>query len=214
MRTALNIILCIGLLFACTLIQNCAPVFSDLQSARLVGKGNIEITPSYSTVSFSESGESNGIQNHVGAQVAIGLSEKVDLRTRIEHIWLKEEASYNETIFGVGPKFSLVKDKMAAYLPVGFAFSDIGETFEFQPTLLFTIPVIAEKIDFNPSVKYLMTFCDGCDNLVAFNFGLAFSEDISLWAIRAEYGLLYNPGESGHFGQFSIGFSYTFKNKR
>lgn len=194
-------------------IQNCAPVFSDLQSARLVGKGNFEVTPSYTSVSFGEDGESDGVQNHLGAQMAFGLSEKVDLRARIEHIWLKEDDSYNEQVFGIGPKFSFVKDRVAGYLPVGFALSDIGETVGIQPTLLFTLPLVPDKLDFNPSAKYLIQFCEDCDNLVAFNLGLAFSEDISRWALRAEYGLLYNPGESGHFAQFSFGFSYIFKKK-
>lgn len=43
---------------------------------------------------------------------------------------------------------------------------------------------------------------------MAFNLGLGLSADFNRWAIRPEYGMLFNPGEEGHFGQFSIGFMY------
>jgi hypothetical protein len=195
------------------LLQSCAPVFSDLQSARLVGRGNIEVTPSFSTVSFAEDGESEGIQNHIGTQAGFGLSDKVDLRLRFEHIWLKDDGSYNEQIFGIGPKFKLKENVFALYLPFGFAFSDISESLEFQPTLLMTLPLSPNKIDFNTSAKGILQFCDGCDALVAVNLGFALSEDLNRWAFRTEYGHLYNPGEQGHYGQLSVGFSYIFLKK-
>ncbi len=201
----------ITILVTC-LFHNCAPVFSDLQSARLVGKKNVEVTPSYSTVAFTEDRESEGIQNHIGAQVAVGLSDKVDLRIRLEHIWVKDD-SFSEQVFGVGPKISLAKDRVAAYLPVGFALSDIGGSFEFHPTLLFTLPVVQNQIDFNPAAKYLIAFCEDCENLLAFNLGLALSNDLSKWAFRTEYGFLINPGESGSYRHFTVGFSFTFNKK-
>jgi hypothetical protein len=79
--------------------------------------------------------------------------------------------------------------------------------------MLFTLPVVKDKVDFNPSVKYLIATCDDCDNNVAVNFGFAFSNDIRKWAVRTEYGMLYNPGEEGHFGQFSLGLNYKFLKK-
>lgn len=194
--------------------QSCiAPVFSDLQSARLVGKKNVELTPSYSTVGFNEDGESEGIQNHIGAQMAVGLSDKVDLRVRFEHVWLKnDDEGYDEQILGLGPKISLVKDRVAAYLPVGAALSDFS-TFQFHPTILFTVPVVSNQIDFNPSAKYLISFCEDCDNFLALNLGMALSNDLNKWAFRTEYGFLFTPDESGSYRQFSFGFSYTFHKK-
>ena len=194
-------------------LQSCmAPVFSDLQSARLVGKKNVELTPSYTTVGYTEDGESDGVQNHIGAQLAVGLSDNVDLRFRFEHLWEKEYADNNEQVIGLGPKIGLVKDRIAAYLPVGAALSDIS-TFQFHPTLLFTLPVVHDQIDFNPSAKYLISFCEDCDNFLAFNLGIALSQDLSKWAFRAEYGFLINPGESGSYRQFTFGFSFPL-NKR
>jgi len=195
------------------LAQSCAPVFSDLQSARLVGKGNVEATPSYSTVGFSEEGESEGIQNHVGLQLAYGISSKIDLRLRYEYIWLKEGEDYSKSVIGLGPKFSLLENKIAFYLPVGRALGEeTSETWQLHPTLLLTFPAMEDKLDISFSSKYLIAFCEDCDNLVAFNLGLALSKNVKRWAIRPEYGLLFNPGESGRFYHFSIGFSGVIGN--
>ncbi len=109
-------------------------------------------------------------------------------------------------VFGIGPKASLIKDGLAAYVPVGFAFGgdvDGIEEFEVQPTLLLTLPV-GEYIEVNPSAKGII----GDDFYVAFNVGLGLSSDFNKWAIRPEYGMLFNPGEEGHFGQFSIGLMF------
>ncbi len=192
--------------------QNCAPVFSELQSARTVGKNRVEFTPSYSSVAFSEDGESDGIQNHIGLQVAYGISEKLDIRFRYELIWLKDdEFSNNVSIMGIGPKYSVIQNKLAFYLPIGRAFGeDTDDTWQLHPTVLFTIPALEDKIDITISSKYLVTLCKSCDDYISFNFGAAFSNDLNKWAIRPEYGLLFNPGESGHFSQFSLGFSVSF----
>ncbi|MFT5168160.1 MAG: AraC-like DNA-binding protein [Saprospiraceae bacterium] len=63
------------------------------------------------------------------------------------------------------------------------------------------------KTTFAP--KYLMTLCNNCDDLIAFNLGAAFSNNFDKWAVRPEYGLLFNLGESGHFAHFSLGFSFN-----
>jgi len=192
------------------LIESCAPVFSDLQSARLVGEGNIEVTPSYSSVSYAEDGESNKVQNHYGAQAGFGLSPSTDLRTRIEYISVKSDGSDEKltaTVIGIGPKFSIVKDRVAGYIPIGTAFgSDIetSQAWELQPTLLFTFP-LDEQIELNPSVKYLIQLSEN-DNLVAINLGLGIGE-YGKFIVRPEYGLLYNPNESGHYSHFSIGLN-------
>jgi hypothetical protein len=60
--------------------------------------------------------------------------------------------------------------------------------------------------------KYIFLFCEDCQDLGAINLSLAVSSDLSKWAIRPEYGQLYEFGENGHVGQFSIGLSKTFGN--
>lgn len=190
------------------LTQSCAPVFSELQSARLVGKGNVEATPSYSSVSYAEDGESEGVQNHVGLQLAYGISPKLDIRLRYEYVWLKEDGDFSKSVIAMGPKFSLLENMIAFYLPLGRALGeDTEDTWQLHPTLLLTYPALEDKLDISLSSKYLIAFCEDCDNLVAVNLGLALSSNVKRWAIRPEYGLLFNPGESGRFTHFSIGFS-------
>lgn len=204
-----NFICLISCLLIFTFMQSCVPVFSELQSARLVGDGNVELTPHYSSVSFSEDGDTETIQNELGLQLAYGLSPKVDLRIRYENLWLKGDGVADGiSIIGFGPKFSIVQDKLAVYAPFGTAIAeDVENAWEFQPTLFLTVPVIPQKLDFTISPKYIFTFCEDCEDFLAFNAGLSISSDLAKWAIRPEYGILLNPGESGHASHFSIGAS-------
>jgi hypothetical protein len=183
---------------------SCVPVFSTLQSAKLVGKGNFEVAPHFTTTSSTSDGETDHVQTHYGFQLGYGVSPRFDLSARYELISIANDGG-NANIFGIGPKVSLVKDRIAAYLPVGFAFGgDIDgiDAFEVQPTVLFTLPV-GKYVEINPSVKGII----GDDFWAAFNLGLGLSSDFDKYAIRPEYGILFNPGESGHAGQFSIGLS-------
>ena len=189
-----------SMIFVLILSCSCAPVFSDLQSAKLVGKGNFEATPNFTTTSLTADGETDHIQNHFGFQLGYGLSNRIDLRVRYEYISIED---VNANVFGIGPKVSLLKDRIAAYVPIGFAFGkdvDGIDEFEVQPTLLFTLPV-GEYVEINPSVKGII----GSEFYGAFNLGLGISTNLNKYVIRPEYGILFNPGESGRYGQFSVG---------
>jgi len=194
-------------------VTGCVAPFSDLQSARLLGKGNIEVTPSYSTVSASDEGETEQIQTHYGAQIGFGLARFVDLRLRYEHISADmEEGTVSANVLGFGPKFRLARNWLAFYVPIGFAFGgdveDGGDSWQVHPTLLATIPV-AKFLEINPSAKVMIPFnSDAGDTAYAFNLGLAISSDVTKWAIRPEVGICTSPSfEGGIFMQFSIGVS-------
>ena len=199
-------LLCLVILFS-----GCVTPFSELQSAKLVGPGKIEATPSFSTVSRSSEGESEHIQNHFGIQAAVGVHRIMDFRFRYERVILDSSFSdsFGVNVMGFGPKFSLVKDRMALYLPVGFAFgneTEISETWQFHPTLLYTVPV-NKNFEFNPSAKVLIPFKKEQGTFFAINFGAGISTNLERWAIRPEIGFLFDPGESGYAMQLSIGFS-------
>ena len=210
-----NLTIAIPMIMLLILIQSCITPYSELQSARLVGKNNVELTPAYTTTSFTSDGETDGIQNHVGLHAAFGLSQKMDLRLRYEYLWAKgDEFGNGVSVIGLGPKLSLVENRIALSLPVGTAFGqDITDQWQVQPSVLFTLPAIPDKLDITFAPKYILTFCEDCDDFVAFNLSLAISNNVSSWAIRPEYGLLYDLGESGHASQFSIGISKTFGKK-
>jgi hypothetical protein len=211
------------LLVALAFVSGCAPTFSDLQSARLVGPGGMEITPSYSQVHYSDDEDLDIVQHHFGVQFATGIGSGIDLRLRYESIhadgdwddeggnWSGMEPMFDAVnVFGIGPKFGLVKDRLALFVPVGFAFgSDIqtGETVQIQPTLLFSVP-FDRHIELTTGAKALLSLDSDNDDLYALNLGLGLSKDLTSWAVRPEVGLLRNPGEDGTFWHFSLGFSF------
>jgi hypothetical protein len=203
------------------LFNSCAPVFSDLQSARTAGKGGIELTPSYSQVSMNDEESSDAIQNHIGLQGAYGITPKIDLRLRYEFIGFKDkdlrEEIGNFHIWGFGPKFNLLKDNISLYVPVGGILNtedSDGSNMEIQPTVLFTYPMLNNSLDINLSAKYII-FLSGDDegSWVAINFGLALGKDVRNFAIRPEYGILFSPGDEGSYRHFSIGLTKNFGSK-
>lgn len=200
---------CFGfLLITSIFMSSCAPTFSELQSARTVGKGKLEITPSYSSVDY----EGDSIQDHYGLQTAIGIGEKVDFRVRFEQISVEGSEGLEASVLGFGPKFSIAEGKNAIYLPIGFAFGDdirTSKSWQFHPTFLATIP-INNNIEINPSGKMIIPLNqDDTDIMVALNLGLGISSNLQKYAIRPEFGFLLNPGEDGYYKHFSIGLSVT-----
>ncbi len=193
-------------------MASCAPPFSAVQSARTAGKGRVEVTPLFSTVFFSAEGETEHVQNDFGFQVAYGVGNMVDLQLRYEYIYVSiEDISASANVIGVGPKFGVYKEMIAFACPIGFAFGgdieDIGDTWQLHPTLLFTLPV-GNSFEFNPSSKILIPLGgEDQDVLLAFNLGAGISTDLRKWAVRPEVGFLVNPGEEGHFMQFSLGLT-------
>ena len=196
--------------------SGCAAPFSEMQSARLVGPGNVEITPSYSYIKWSDEDESEKVQDDFALGVGLGLGERVDVRARYELIKLEGEDLDQEFFhaLGVGPKLGLVPDRLSFYAPVGFGFGgeiETSESWQLQPTLLFTVPV-TPQFEINTSAKgQIWLNQSDAENLVAFNLGLGIGQDVTKWAVRPEVGVLINPGEDGRFWHFSLGFSRTIE---
>jgi len=203
----------VGAAFSAGVLSACAAPFSELQSARLAGPDRIEITPSYSAVVLSDEGESERIQNNFGFQVATGVGDRTDLRLRYERITFRERDADGVHVLGLGPKFGLLPEQVALYIPVGFAFGegiDTSDTFQVHPTLLLTHAVL-DVAELNASAKALIPITErDLDDLIAFNFGIGLSPDLTRWVVRPELGFLINPGEDGHFRHFSIGLTYYF----
>ena len=193
----------------CLMVLHSTCTFSDLQSARLVGPGRLEITPGYSSASVSAEGESGKLQNQFGVRVATGLTSKVDLRLGYEYVDFTD-ADEVFSVFGAGLKLGLVEDRVALFTPVGLAFGgdiESGETWQFQPTVLFSYPFHdhAEVTASGRGVIWLSD--DEADNLIGANLGLGLSSDLDRWVVRPEAGFLKNPGEEGTLWQWSVGFT-------
>jgi hypothetical protein len=196
-------------------MSGCLAPFSEMQSAKLVGKGKTEITPMFSVVHFMNNGETTHLQNEYGIQQAYGVSDKLDLRLRYVFVHADYYDPYygnfdlNVHVIGFGPKIGLYKQMHALYLPIGFAFGediDITDIWQFHPTFLFTFPV-GNEVELNPSMKILVPIAGDADVLIAFNLGAGLSADIEKWAIRPEIGFLVNPGEDGCGRHLSIGLT-------
>jgi hypothetical protein len=190
---------------------DCAPVFSDLQSARVTRTGEFEVTPSASMVHFADE-DSVHIQNDYGIQVAGGVYDGIELRARYAHVITEsdgDQPGIGVHVFGFGPKLRLVKDRLALAVPFGFAFGgpveDSGETWEVQPTLIGTLP-ITKSLDVTAAAKYIIPFTEDADNLVALNVGLGIGP-ADRFVVRPEVGFLWDPGEEGYFWHLSLGFS-------
>jgi hypothetical protein len=195
--------------FSVLILLNGCYTYSSLQSAKLLVKGKYEITPSYSSISFSNDGESEKVSDNFGIQLGLGISDKVNLRFRYEQISPDFPGINSYSFLSLEPKFSLEKDRVAFSVPFGlFTGSNIEESdaFQIHPSLYFTMPV-SKNIEINFSPKYLIFLEENTDDLVAINAGLGLSTDLSKWAVRPEIGYLFNPGEEGHYFSFSLGVS-------
>ena len=201
-----------GALLAGLTVTGCAPVFSDFQSARLLDRGKVEVTPSLSSVSFTDSGESGHVQYNGGLQVGAGISEFLEMRAGCYRVFDLGDEVGGVNVLGFGPKFSIVRDRVAFVVPVGFAFGadiDQSETWAFHPTVLFTSS--RGNFEITPSAKALIPLSDdGGDTLFAFNLGAGIRPGESGVTLRPELGMLVNPGESGVFWSFGAGISYRF----
>ena len=148
------------------------------------------------------------MQTHVGIQVAVGVAEQADLRFRYENVSVTDDGP-SVSVVSFGPKISLAKNYVAAFVPIGFAFGsdvEVSETRAVHPTLLLTAP-LHRSVELNASAKYLLPLAKDNENLVAFNFGLGLGPNLDRWVLRPEVGFLTNPGEEGHFTHFSLGLT-------
>ncbi len=177
----------------------CAPVFSDMQSAKLVGRNHHEFTPSATRASFSSNDPySSGMgQTELSLQFAAGVNDRVDMRARYVYV-------QGVHVLALGPKFGLVKDRVALSIPLGVALN-AGDSLQVHPTLIGTLPA-GKNVELNGSLKYLIPLSGGGDKLVAVNLGLGLGPES--FKLRPEVGMLFNPGKEGHYAQFSLGMSF------
>jgi hypothetical protein len=102
-----------------------------------------------------------------------------------------------------------VPDRIAVAARVGFLFGDevpVNRSWHVDPTVLFTLP-LTDQIDLNPSVRWLMPFCEGCKTLFGFNVGVGISPGSRRLKVRPEVGLLFSPHEGGVVWTMGLGLS-------
>lgn len=194
----------------CSLMLSGCYAYSSFQTAKTVEKGKWQGTASYSSNSFSNSGESDRINGAIEAQLRAGLSDKSDIGFRYAYIDV-DNASEDYGMIAIEPKFMLVKDRFSLIAPLGMyvgQYVNEDESFHFSPGFIATYP-FNKNFDASVASRYMIFFDSDSDNLVALNLGFGVSTDIEKWAIRPEIGYLFNPGNDGHYFQYGVGLSFN-----
>jgi hypothetical protein len=202
-RTTAGVILA---LFFVGLGAACAPAYQD---ARIVPPGEVAITPSVSPVMATFEGRTDHVANQFGVHAILGVAGRFDVGLGYARFQVAGDTDAATNILGFGPRYGLVRGRIAAIAPFGFAFGggvDAGETFQVQPGLQFTTP-ISRHVDFNPSVRLIVPFCQGCDMQLAFNLGFGIGSPARRTVFRPEIGFAVNPGDGGMIWSFGAGVS-------
>ena len=205
--------------------MNCAPITSDMQSAKTAGQGGLEITMNVGALlmdSDDEMAQTEGsVQDNRGGSIAYGIRDNVDVRARFESIRVPsmeelgdEAPSYSLMSFGI--KYGILEDRLAFYLPYSIYNTDQEDTDPaniIAPTLLYTAS-IGDAFEITPSVKYLIPIGDIADDSdpgLAYNLGFGY-QLLGKFTLRAEWGQ-YIPGGDAEitFSQTSFGLTYKLK---
>ena len=208
---------------------NCAPITSDMHSAKTVGKGGIEITLNSGTLDYEDAESSmSEVQDNLGAHVAYGLGEKFDIRGRFETVKINGVEDLGEpvddvTLLSLGLKYGLFKDKFAIFLPYDIYYNSEGESGPktLAPTIIYT-KTIRDAFELSPSAKIILQMDADMDDdpWLAFNFGLGINPGILLKKVelekvvlRAENGILFTTDSEGEawYTHATSGLSYQIK---
>ena len=143
-------------LFIVTLLVsfNCAPITSDMQSAKSIGKGGIEVTLNTGSLDYDDSDENSmsDVQDNFGAHIAYGVGDKIDVRGRFENIKVNGLNSIDEsgegvdiTLFSMGIKYGIFKSVSTRIeLPDGS--KQYAKTINNEPSKFFTKEIL-NKVD-------------------------------------------------------------------
>ena len=194
-------------LFLLSLSACFPPINSTFESARTLGNNKMDLTGNYSAYTAHNDGESEQVSNNLGIRLGFGITERFDIKMRYERISLSGEGT-GLNYLELSPKVSLIRNKIAAILPLGLYFDEEGHAFVLSPKFIYTYPANT-KFDISFSTKAdIFLEKDVDDILLGFNIGFGLSTDLEKWAVRPEFGLMINPGEDGSLLTFGIGFNY------
>ena len=178
------------------------PVNTSMESARMLGTGNVEVTGTFSSYSLNADGESVGINDNLGLRIGYGISDKFDLKLRYVHLFTSNDFEENPNVsyLALAPKVSLKEKKIAITMPIGLYFAKVDgesmDTWFVSPRLIYTYPFPNDKVELSISSKADFYFEEDSDPSIGFSLGAGFSSDFSKWAIRPEFGVLFFTGDS------------------
>jgi len=212
--------------FFSIIIFDCAPITSEMQSAKTLGQSGMEISLNSGKISMqSESSDEEmdldidgEVQSNLGASFAYGITENIDLRARYENIEttaMPSEVAFSMLSFGV--KYGILEDQLALYVPYTIYSSDDDSTDAakvISPALLYT-HTFKDNYELTPSVQYILPVGDTADdNDPGLAYNLSFGYHINdKFTLRGEWGQ-FIPSESEDDAKFShttFGLTYRLK---
>lgn len=194
-------------------------------SARMLRPGEAELTPFYSQsrLTWKElwrgpsgtgyafvDADNEKVGDHLGLQVLLPLTSRLNLRLRAERIDM-EGSHWNAA--RLGPKFGLVPDRLALDLPVGLYFGedvDEGQTVHVLPGLIGTLPLGARH-SLSGIARYHHYF-DG-DDFVELALGAEWAAAEAL-RFRPEIGWLLQEGTDARYFHAGVGLSLRLGSAR
>lgn len=194
--------------FLCLLIS-LSQCIVPYESARMLPKGTTEIKAGFSHSIASDDGESEGLNNGLGIGFGYGINERINLKMRYERLLPVDSDEGGFNYLGFGPKFGIVPGKFAMMFPFGVYFAEGETTWGMHPAFLVTLPARNNRFEGTFGARTDIFFESEADLLVALNLGLGFSQNLDRWAIRPDWGLIFDPGESGVVWTFGVGFNYN-----
>ena len=198
-------------LFSCILfLTRCVVPY---ESARMLPKGATELKASFTHTSQSVEGASGSLSNGFGVGLGYGVSDRFNVKLRYERLIISDSDGEGVDYLAFGPKIALKPNKIALLVPLGVYLYGGESTWGIHPNLLFTMPGRTNQFEATLGARSDIFFEEGTDMLIGLNVGLGFSRDLDRWAVRPDFGVIFNPGEKGADLTFGVGISYNLFKK-
>ncbi len=192
------------LLVAAALMSGCvAPINLTYESARTLGKGQVDIQGNYS----SYSAEGTSANTNYGLKIGYGVSDNHTMKLRYERLneaprirqsSLFEYAARSYDYIELENKFRFRNSDIALAIPMAYYSFGI---FVIDPRVYFTIPNKSNTFELSIIPKAHIFFGESVGLMPGISLGFGLSSDLDRWALRPELG---------YDGYLSVGVGLTF----
>jgi hypothetical protein len=184
-------------------------VLNGYQTAHLIKKNEIEITPSATLNEYANEHSYDMPTGIYGLRLAYGVSEKFNILSSYHFLHIRDYAHYNN--IDLFFKFRLLKEKLAAGVQSNFYFGQNVETPEsvnLQILLLYTLS-ISNNVSFTLAPNYIL-FVPSMHAIYSVNANAKFNINPLNISIIPEIGCSYIKSENYPIIHGGIGISYVF----
>lgn len=187
-----------------------APVNLTYESARTLGKGQVDIQGNYGRYYYAE--RYGGLTNeNYGAKVGYGITDNYTLKLRYEHIAAPNQQWFTD-IFGTTYPLQIQMDYLEIESKIHFsdtrgavgipiAYYTNLQIFSFDPRYYFTYSNRNNTLEASIIPKVHLLFAKNIAFMPGVSLGFGVSSNLDRWAFRPEVGW---------DGYFSFGAALTF----